>query len=81
MDIKELADRYNYHPYRDDNKMKALDIPDFAALLWTLNNCSFDVTGFSNKGFLRYLLTGDKLALYIINNIDKLKLNFLKLIS
>ena len=66
-DLNVLIERYKKSPYKDNNKVKTLSNIEFCAFLWQLNNGHFELTPYSDKGFLRYFLTGCKNALYCIN--------------
>ena len=67
LDLKELKQRYINSNYRNDEKLVQLDHIDFMAFLWQLQTHQFEITPFSNKGFLRYFIIGSKLCIDIIN--------------
>lgn len=68
LNLDELKNSYQKSEFRNDKKLKSLDDMDFMALIWQLETGQFELTPFSNKGFLRYFLTGTELPLNIVNN-------------
>ena len=71
INIDELVIKYKGSVYRDDARLKGLDQVDTIAVFWQLHTGAFDITGFSNKGFLRYL----RFNVDFVNSFDKEKIH------
>jgi len=71
INLKIIAQIYKKSYYRDDQKLKNLDIVDFVATIWQLKNGHFQSVPFSNKSFLRYLINDrDGKMILLINEIS-----------
>jgi len=84
-DINKIIKAYKEAIHRDDVKLNSLCLIDFMALIYALDTGQYELTGFSNKGFLRYSMTSGvydstNWALDIINNLPYSKDDFIKLL-
>ena len=84
-DINKMIKAYKETIHRDDVKLNSLCPIDFMALIYALDTGQYELTGFSNKGFLRYFMTAGfdettNWALDIMNNLPYSKDNFIKLL-
>lgn len=81
IDLQELKLRYLNSPYKNNDKLSKLDNIDFLAVLYNLQKDIFDINGFSNKSFLRYIGIADDLPTQLINEfynkVDNIKSYFL----
>jgi hypothetical protein len=85
-DINKMAKRFLSKKNPDIEKLKSLDEMDFVALIYALYTCQYEITGISNKAFLRYFMTSGQseetnLPLRIINNLPYTKEDFINALT
>ena len=85
-DINKMVNRFLNVKKPDIEKLKSLDEMDFIALIYSLYTGQYEITGISNKGFLRYFMTSgtnedSNIPLRILNNIPYTKNDFIKQIE
>jgi len=85
-DINEMVNRFLKVENPDIEKLKSLDEMDFVALIYSLYSGQYELTGISNKGFLRYFMTSGRnedtnIPLKILNNLPYTKNDFIKQIE
>lgn len=83
--IKEMAKAYKDSSFANSKELQKLDELGFICLIYSLYTGKFEITGFSDKSFLRYFLTSGtseskNLPLNIANNLPYSKSEFIKLI-
>jgi len=83
--IKEMAKAYKDSSFANSKELQKLDELGFICLIYSLYTGKFEITGFSDKSFLRYFLTSGtseskNLPLNITNNLPYSKSEFIKLI-
>jgi len=82
--INEMIEKYEISAFKHDPTLKELDHVDFIAFIYSLDTGRFDISGFNNKSFLRYIMTSGKSdstnwAMDIANNLQYSKNDFLKI--
>ena len=82
--IQEMAKTYKNSSFADSKKLLKLDKLGFICLIYSLYTGKFEITGFSDKSFLRYFLTSGtseskNLPLNIANNLPYSKSEFIKI--
>ncbi len=84
--INTMVDRFLKKENPDIEKLKTLDEMDFVALIYSLYTGQYEITGISNKGFLRHFMTGGtdentNIPLKIINNLPYSKKDFINVLK
>ena len=85
-DINKMAKKFLNVKNPDIEKLKSLDEMDFVALIYSLYTGQYEITGISNKGFLRYFMASGtseekNLPLKMINNLPYTKEDFIKIVN
>ena len=70
--LANIIKKYKKSNFRNDDKLKSLDIIDFISVIWNIHYGTFDIVGYSNKGFLR------SLNIKIINSLEESDIKGLK---
>lgn len=84
-DINEMARRYNSSKNSQNMELYSLNDFQFICLIYTLDTGQFEITGFTDVGYLRYFLTSgetekENWALDIANNLPYTKEDFIAVI-